>query len=139
MKLRSLPILILLTTISLSASAQKNQPFSDAAAARKPLWIAMLDDTTANYFRVEQAFKIYFAHHEAPEEEHDVIGEHAERQKHLSKRARRRRAAEDAMRMDVKRYYRWHEQTLPYVQPDGRILTPTERLAIWRAQQPSQR
>lgn len=135
MKLRHLLPALLCVTLSISAKAQGEQPFTNGQAARKPLWIPMLDDTTANFFYVEKAFALYFSRHELPEEEHDVIGEHAEREKHLSKRALRRRAAEDAMRMDVKRYHFWHEQTLPYVQPDGRILTPAERLQIWRNQQ----
>jgi hypothetical protein len=102
--------------------------------ARKPLWIDMLEDTSANYFTVEQAFNTYFAHHELPEGEHDVIGEHHESEKIPSRRKQRRIWADNKLRMDVKHYYLWREQMLPYVQADGRILTPTERLAIWKAQ-----
>ena len=38
------------------------------------------------------------------------------------------------MRMAVKKYEYWHMRMLPYVQQDGRILTPSERLAIFEAQ-----
>lgn len=139
MNFRILPLFILLSVIDLNAIAQKSQSFTNAQATRKPLWIPMLEDTTANYFNVERAFNTYFAHHELPEEEHDIIGEHAEREKHFSRRRLRRMAKEDALRMDVRRYYNWHEQMLPYVQADGRILSPTQRLAIWREQQQTQR
>ena len=35
--------------------------------------------------------------------------------------------------MAIKKYNWWHEQTLHYVQGDGRILTTEERLKIWEA------
>lgn len=137
MKYCSIALAVACLAISLSASAQKTRPFNESLAAKKPIWISMIEDTTANFFTVEKAFDTYFKHHELPEDEHDVIGEHAEREKHLSRRKQRKLVKEDDMRMDVRRYYRWHEQMLPYVQPDGRILTPSQRLAIWRAQQQS--
>ena len=118
-----------------NAFAQNNRQPTEAEFAQKPLWIAMMDDTLANFFVVEKAFEIYFKHHELPEGEHEVIGERRERLKRASKRKQRRIAEENHLRLDVKRYFFWHAQTLPYVQADGRILTPTERLAIWKAQQ----
>jgi len=42
---------------------------------------------------------------------------------------------ENHMRIEVKKYERWHQRMLPYVQTDGRILTPSERLQIWKDQQ----
>ena len=117
-----------------TASAQNNTPATDAEFAKNPLWIAMMDDTLANFFVVEKAFDTYFKHHELPEGEHEEIGERRERLKRASKKKQARIQKENDLRMDVKRYYFWHAQTLPYVQGDGRILTPTERLAIWQAQ-----
>jgi hypothetical protein len=141
MKYRSLVLAAALAALAFDASAQKKKPsFNESLAAKKPLWIAMMDDTTANFFVVEKAFDTYFKNHEMPEGEHDVIGEYAEREKkHISRRKQRKMEREDALRMDVRRYYRWHEQTLPYVQADGRILTPSQRLKIWREQQPEQK
>jgi hypothetical protein len=138
MRFRFYSFTFLLVALSLSASAQKKRIFNESLAAKKPLWIAMMDDTTANFFIVEKAFDTYFKHHELPEEEHDVIGEREEREKHPSKRKVRKVVKENDLRMDVRRYYHWHEQTLPYVQADGRILTPSQRLAIWREQQSKQ-
>ena len=118
-----------------SAFAQDKRQGTEAEFARQPLWIAMMDDTLANFFVVETAFKTYFKHHELPEGEHEVIGERRERLKRASKRKQKRILDENNMRFYVKRYFFWHTQTLPYVQGDGRILTPTERLAVWQAQQ----
>src|SRR4051812_46212783 len=87
------------------AFAQKAIAPEDGSASRKPVWVAMLDDTAANYFVVERAFNDYFLHHELPEGEQEVIGEHREREKIPSKRKQRRMAKENALRMEVKRYY----------------------------------
>jgi hypothetical protein len=118
-----------------TAMAQNKVPPTEADFAKMPLWIGMMDDTLANFFVVERAFDTYFKHHELPEGENEEIGERRERLKRVSKRKQRRITRENTLRMDVKRYYFWHQQTLPYVQGDGRVLTPTERLAIWQRQQ----
>ena len=106
--------------------------YTDKEYARSPIWIKMIKDTTTNYFEAEKAFKLYFQHHENPGGEHDVIGEHAKVEKNPSKRERRKMQEEDRMRMDVKRYKHWHDKMAPYVQTDGSILTPSQRLKIWR-------
>ena len=136
MKLPFLTLLFLL--IAWSSGAQRTAP-SDREAARNPVWIPMMDDTLANYFAVERAFTTYFAHHQMSEGEHDIIGEHAERERRMSRRKQRRLQKEEELRMAVKRYYFWHDQNLPYVQQDGRILTPSERIAIWKSQQAPQK
>jgi hypothetical protein len=136
--MKSLVLIITLLALFVSTNttfAQDGKKATETAYARKPLWIGMMDDTLANFFVVEKAFSTYFKHHELPEGENEVIGERRERMKGVSKRKQRRIARENDMRMAVKRYNFWHQQTLPYVQADGRILTPTERLAIWQAQQ----
>jgi len=126
-------LLFILCFVATHLFAQQKHPEKDYA--RRPLWIDMMDDTTANFFEVEKAYSIYWAHHEKPEGEHDIIGERKEREKIPSRRKQRRLQAENKLRMAVKKYERWHEDTLPWVQADGRILTPSERLAIWKAQQ----
>ena len=130
--LRLAALLTLLLMPGMRAQAQSR--YSEKEYARKPLWAAMMADTASNFFEVEKAYRIYFAHHEEPEGEEAEMGEHTRRIKYNG-RQRRRITAENKLRMDVKRYRFWREQTLPYVQADGRILTPTERLAIWQRQQ----
>lgn len=115
--------------------AQQPAQYTDKDYARSPVWISMLNDTTANYFEVEKAYNIYFQHHELPGDEDDVIGDHEAREKIPSKRKQKKIQADDRMRMNVKRYQVWHMRMQPYVQPDGRILYPSERLQIWREQQ----
>ncbi len=98
--------------------------------ARSPYWIAMVNDTTTNYFEAEKAFKVYFQHHAKPQGENEDIGEHAKREKRPSKKERRKIEKDNRLRMDIKRYEHWHDMMLPYVQPDGSILTPSQRLQI---------
>lgn len=123
---------ICLTQITI---AQQSTQYSEKDYARNPVWIEMIKDTTANFFEVQKAFNIYFQHHEKPVGEDDMIGEYEKREKYPSKRAQRKQQQENKMKMEVKKYERWRDRMLPYVQRDGRILTPSERLQIWRDQQ----
>jgi hypothetical protein len=116
-------------------NAQQKSGNAEKKYAKKPLWITMMDDTKINFFEIEKAYNVYWQHHEKPEGEDYEIGAYREREKTPSKRKQRRISEENDIRMAVKKYEVWHEQTLPYVQPDGRILSAEERLSIWRNQQ----
>ncbi len=131
MKIRTLYITLGCILFSMQADAQATK-YTEKDYARTPVWIEMLDDTLANYFEVEKAFNTYFKHNELPASEHDMIGEYKEREKNPSKRKQIKVEQDSYLRRQVKKYHRWHEKMLPYVQEDGRILTPTERLAIWK-------
>ena len=122
--------LLILLLLPLKVLFAQSGPFTDKDYARTPLWIGMINDTTVNYFEAEKAYKIYFQHHEKPEGENEEIGEHAKRVKHPSKKLMRKIDRENKLRMDVKRYERWHDMMQPYVQPDGTILTPSQRLLM---------
>lgn len=118
--------------LAVAANAQDKKTYTDAEYARKPLWIEMINDTAANYFEVERAYKLYFKKHELPEEEHDVIGERRERERQPGRGKQRKMQQENQMRREVKKYRHWREINLPYVQPDGSILGPAARLEIWK-------
>lgn len=125
-------LLVCFGAISIATTAQTDVN-KEKLYAKQPLWIDMMEDEKSNFFEVEKAYKIYWEHHEEPEGEHDVIGEYKEREKIPSRRKQRKIEAESKMRMAIKKYNWWHEQTLPYVQGDGSILTTEERLKIWEA------
>lgn len=131
--MRVICILFVVCCISLGARGQQ-AIYTEKEYAKSPLWISMIKDTTVNFFEAEKAFNIYFKHHEKPEGEQEDIGEHEKREKHPSKREQRKMQRENHMRMDVKRYEHWRDNMRPYVQPDGRILTPAERIKIWQDQ-----
>ena len=126
--MKSLKILLLLCCLPIILFAQDK---TTKRYAQEPLWIEMLDDTLANYFEVEKAFETYWNNHEKPETEHDVIGEYKEREAgRVSRRKQRRIEAENNMRIAIRKYEVWHELIIPYVQSDGRIMYPSERLKL---------
>jgi len=133
--MKKIYILLLLLCMAQLIKAQQSIQYTEKDYARSPVWIAMIKDTTTNFFEVEKAYKIYFQHHEKPDDEDDVIGDRTEREKYPSKRQQHKMQQENHMRIEVKKYERWHQRMLPYVQTDGRILTPSERLQIWKDQQ----
>ena len=120
--------LVFVTNISNAQS----RGYSDKDFARNPLWISMIKDTSVNYFQAERAFKIYFEHHAKPAGENDEIGEYAKNEKYPSKKEKRKLQEQDRMRMEVKKYERWHDRMFPYVKADGTILSPSQRLQIWK-------
>lgn len=128
-------LFLFLLVCALNTTAQNKTLVSDKEYMQKPLWIAMMDDPNANFFEVEKAFDLYWSKHEKPEGEHEEIGERAEREKIPSKRRQRKISAENELRFAVKKYEVWNDQTRPYVQPDGRILSIEERLQIFKQQQ----
>lgn len=128
-------LFLLLFMSAFSTMAQNKAKVSDKEYMQKPLWISMMDDPNANFFEVEKAFDLYWSKHEKPEGEHEEIGERAEREKIPGKRRQRKISAENELRFAVKKYEVWNDQTRPYVQPDGRILSIEERLQIFKEQQ----
>lgn len=125
--------------LTFSVAAQNKVTYSDKEYMKKPLWITMMDDPNANFFEVEKAYDLYWTRHEKPEGEHEEIGERSEREKYPSKRRQRKISAENDLRLAVKKYEVWNDQTRPYVQADGRILSTEERLEIWKQQQQTSR
>jgi hypothetical protein len=109
--------------------------YTEKDYAHTPVWISMIKDTTTNYFEAEKAYKIYFQHHDNPGGENDEIGTHAEKEKHPSKKEQRKMQADNHMRMEIKKYERWHDRMRPYVKADGTILSPAQRLQIWKDHQ----
>ena len=109
--------------------SQEKYPKNDFAS--QALWVPMMDDTLVNFYTVENAFEVYFQHHELPAGEEEEINEHRERGKFPNKRKQHKMWMESSLRREVKRYRHWHDRTLPYVREDGRIMTPSERLAMF--------
>lgn len=110
----------------------------------KPLWIDMMEDTTANYYEAVKAFDIYWVGRLKPMEEEDIISEimskneEREREKNERKIAKLKpaqRAQFDRMKYETKRFENWKREVFPFVQESGQILTPYERQEIWKKQQ----
>lgn len=91
----------------------------------------MMNDTNANYFETVKAFDAFWEGKEIPKGENEEIGEDIEPSAKKSNRKSKKEESDESYRFQVKKYYHWQERVLPYVQENGHILTPTERLEIW--------
>jgi hypothetical protein len=108
-----------------------------------PLWIEMMDDTLTNFFDAQKSFQAYWEIRPKPIEEEELIGrteiDKEERKKWLQQifNTKRLRYKEESEKyaFQYKRFKHWERANLPYVQDDGRILTPSERIAIWQQKQ----
>lgn len=105
-----------------------------------PVWKDMIADTNANYFQVQQAFKLFWSGKELPEEEEEIIGEKRKLKDNLINRTfnageLKKQQLREALAFDYKRYRWWLIKTEPYVKEDGGIMTPSERLRLWKNHQ----
>jgi hypothetical protein len=104
-----------------------------------PVWKDMIDDTSANFFEVQKAFALFWNAKELPEEEEEVIGEKGRLKntfinRIFNGRELKEQQLRESLTFDYKRYRRWLMKTEPYVKDDGSIMTPTERLQLWKNQ-----
>jgi len=120
--------------VSQTLNAQEPQKSQNADFSKNPVWIQMIDDTNANFFEVKNAFTLYWKQHEMPSED-EFEGKRGGNKAEVSPEE----AAEVQQKIDmplaVRKYRIWCMQMSPYVQDDGRILTPSERIAAWQQQQ----
>ncbi|MCR6643026.1 MAG: hypothetical protein NVV82_29555 [Sporocytophaga sp.] len=132
-------------------SSRKVSKATLRAYRKDPLWISMMSDSSANYYDillaydqfwkkrpepdVEEAFERKQNKKEGKEEE-----EEEESKRNLVGRllhSEENEVTESAQYMiEYKRFKSWKKDVLPYVQPDGSILTQEERLEIYKSQRP---
>lgn len=118
------------------ASFAQNNKHTEKDYIKYPLWISMMQDTLANYFEVEKAYTLYWQHHEKPVSEDEFEGKRdKDKGEENGKVTLEEIRKKNNMAVALKAYKLWHMQMLPFVQDDGRILTPTEQIAAWRYQQ----
>jgi hypothetical protein len=115
---------------------------SDKEYQHIPHWIKMMNDTSTNYFVAVKAFELFWKNKPKPIEEADILGQEQgqkeERKNFLSKlfRSKKEKQREESERysFQFKKFKHWQLINAPYVQPDGYILTPTERVQLWERQ-----
>lgn len=93
----------------------------------KPAWIRMMNDSTVNYFTAVKAFNDFWKDKEKPVEEDETFEANAKKEK---RRSPKEKYAEKYA-FEYKKFLNWQRSVLPYVQPDGHIFTPYERLKIF--------
>ena len=133
-------IIILLTSLKSIGQVTKKEQLN---YKKNPVWIVMMNDTLTNYFEANNAFNSYWKVRPIPIEEEDIIG-HSEmkkearsnwlQQQFISKQERREQESE-LYAFQYRKFKNWLRAMKPYVQDDGSILTPSQRIAIWKQQQ----
>jgi len=107
--------------------------YSEKDFANKPIWISMMDEEHVNYFIALKAFDTYWANHKKPEGESDMDVQQTEKnKKRFSKREVREAREEAKMRMQIKKFNWWKNKMEPFVQDDGTIVLPAERLKLYQ-------
>lgn len=122
----------------LASIPRVNSTNDSAYYADKPYWIDMINDTNVNYFEAIKAFESYWKNRELPTEE-DLLFTDATKAKEYREEGSNENGDKNLKpapdyRLEYKQFRHWKLTMQPYVQPDGRILTPTERLEIWKNQ-----
>lgn len=124
------------TTHAFSQSASKK----DLNYSKHPYWIAMIDDTTANYFETIKAYDSFWKNREKPKDEEEILGMKGANEKEKKEKSNwiKRLFQNDVEKNQTmynyqcKRYEHWKIMMEPYVQPDGSILYPYQRLQMWQ-------
>lgn len=133
-KLLLLPLLLL----GWVKPVQAQKKYAEKAYTKNPYWIEMMEDTLSNYLEIQKAYDLYFSKHELPLEEDDIIGMRSATEEQKASKGSwlrqlfggRRILDEAQLAFAVKRYKHWKILTEPWVQEDGSILYPYQRLQI---------
>ena len=115
---------------------------------KNPVWIQMMNDTSANYYETIKAFREYFRDRLLPKEPLEKDGadsfekaiglEENEGEIYKDKdkdKDKRKRKNEPALSAEVRAFKGWFYSIQPWVLDDGRIVGPIEQQAIIDKQQ----
>lgn len=149
----------LLCTLMLAAhicQAQNPSP-SERTMRKKPVWISMMNDTTANFYQTIKAFRLYYKYHHLPEEPAEyekndefekMIGLQDDKDGEPSETAAEREEKKERLRnnpepyryaTEVKAFRGWYFNNRTWLRGNGTIIGPIERLQIVAQQQEAQR
>ena len=134
----------LLTQLNVKAQSGNDNEFA------KPDWASMIDSNSINYYTAVTAFEQYWNGKEKPVEEEDIF-ENAPTENEIIDSEKLSMGGEypsgivtDELKKEMrhkaflafeyKRFKDWQQDVLPYVQPDGRILSEKEKEIIWLKQ-----
>lgn len=132
--------------MSMAQDSNKKMTGKTPNYAKYPVWIDMMKDPNVNYFEAIKAYETFWKHHDKPKEEEEWIGEKftpkekkENRKLTVWERFKMRREEKEEKEMEkyayqCKRFEHWVFINKPYLQPDGRLLTPEERLELWKTQ-----
>ena len=130
-------LFIIVVTINVQSQSVSKK---DLNYAKHPYWIAMIDDTTANYFETIKAYDGFWKNREKPKKEEETIGMKGATEKEKKEKSNwiKRLFENDIEKNQTwytyqcKRYEHWKIMMQAYVQPDGTMLYPYQRLQLWQ-------
>lgn len=137
-------LICFLFILCLNAVKAQDTKYNPKEYSTKPMWIEMMDDSSANYYEALKAYEQYWQNRLRPQEEEDAINEHGSRkeererekfEKKLAKMTPAERTEFDRMKYECKRFDNWKREVKQYVQEDGHILSYDQKLEIWNRQQ----
>lgn len=128
---------------------QAQKKASKKGYKNNPVWIQMMNDTSANYFETTKAFREFFKERALPKEPNEVEGEDAfekevgleenegkkKGKRELKREAKRSSTKEPDYSAEVRAFKGWFYTTQPWVRSDGSIIGPQLRQAIINQQQ----
>lgn len=115
--------------------------FAQTSTSKTPLpdWVMMIDNPNTNYFEAVRVFDLYWKNRVKPLDEMESGEEAKEEGREFKRYVKHLSVSErnyfDQLCYHYKRFKRWQQDMLPFVQDSGRILTQEERTAIWEKQQ----
>ncbi len=132
----------LLIIISFFTSHLFAQSLTEKEYEKYPYWVAMINDSTANFFEAEKAFQLWWTVRPLPVEEREILGdpevfnrEEGFFDRMIKTKKEIREAESQEYAFEYKAFKQWQLRMAPWVQPDGSILSPSKRLHIWEQEQ----
>jgi hypothetical protein len=103
------------------------------------VWVGMMDDSTTNYHEAMKAFEEFWRDRRRPSEKEESLEiklseEHSWLEKIFKAKEIKEEKLVEQYSFAHKRFLNWMQVNAPFVQPDGRILSPEERLELWKKQ-----
>lgn len=135
--------------VSGACYAQKTKATKDSLKIEKakttlyheqPVWIAMQEDTAANYHEAVRAFKEFWKDRPRPKDELEEMETEKVTlfRKIFEADELKKEKESEELALEYKKFNNWVRDNAPFVQPNGRLLTPNERIALWEQQRPKE-
>jgi len=104
------------------------QTIADSAFYRtNPVWISMMNDRNVNYHEAVSAFEIFWADREKPAETDEAF--EMVRENNTEHPVEQEPSADHMLyAADYRKFIYWKHTMLPFVKPDGTLLTAIERI-----------
>jgi len=138
--MRFLFLLFVGCLISFHGSSQS----SNLNYSKHPYWIAMMNDSTANFFETQKSYDAFWKGKVIPLEEEETMGMKGASEKEKKEKSNwlerffgfDKEHKYEKYRFECKRFEHWKITMLPFVRSDGSILYPTQQLKLWKEARP---